>query len=444
MVNRIVAVIMILGSMALVTRADLSGGATGAPPTLVLGFMLLTAYLLGAFGEKIKLPRITGYIVAGLVLGPAALRFFDRQGVADLSFLNSLALAFIAFCAGGELKVEQIRGKLRSIGFQIAGNTLVVFVGVTSIVLALTPLIPFLHPYPFAVRLAVAGIFGAISTARSPSSAIAIISETRAKGPVTDVVLAVTVAIDVVVIMIFAIVIAVCQVLIQPGSELSLAIAGYLLLEICVAFVLGHLLGFAVIFLVQRVHVELSVIVVAMGFLVIKLSHGLSGHLQQSYDVSMNIEPLLICMAAGFTVQNFSDHGDQFLHSLDRVSLPIYVGFFAITGATIQIDLLEAGWLLGLVVVIARMAMIYVGTYLSGRAARDPPVIYQKAWLGFITQAGVSLGLVAEVVRRFPEIGTHVQTILIASITLNQIVGPVAFKYMLGRVGEAHVTPSSG
>jgi Kef-type K+ transport system membrane component KefB len=142
-------------------------------------------------------------------------------------------------------------------------------------------------------------------------------------------------------------------------------------------------------------------------------------------------------MAAGFTVQNFSKHGTIFLKRMDNVSLPIYIGFFAITGASINVDILKTAWFLGLVVALSRTFMLYAASYISGRLSKDPPRIYNNTWLGFITQAGVSLGLLAEVVRRLPGIGIPIQTILIATITLNQIVGPIAFKYALFKVGEA-------
>jgi Kef-type K+ transport system membrane component KefB len=176
-----------------------------------------------------------------------------------------------------------------------------------------------------------------------------------------------------------------------------------------------------------------------MGFLVIKFSHLFGDYLQEIHEIGLRLEPLLICMAAGFTVQNFSKHGTTFLVRMDRVSFPIYIGFFAITGANINIDVLKNAWFLGLVIVISRTIMIYIGSFISGKLARDPPRIYKNTWLGFITQAGVSLGLLTEVVRRFPDIGIHIQTILIAAITINQLVGPVAFKYALFKVGEAKV-----
>lgn len=436
MIYRTLSLLLILGAMYLMVHSDLVVGREPGSTTLVLGFLLLAAYCLGYFAERIKLPRITGYILAGLVLGPYFLKFFDAHATAELGFLNSLALSFIAFCAGGELKISHIKEKLKTISFMLMGITLVVFSGVTLAVYSISTLIPFMQDYPPLVRLAISAIFGVISTARSPSSAIAIISETKAKGPFTDTVLAVTVAMDVVVIVFFAIVISLCQVMIVPGSAIGLSFVGYLLLEILVAFVVGFLLGHGIIFLTKKVGVELPVIIGAMGFLVIKFCHSLSSSLFEAYEINVEIEPLLICMAAGFTVVNYSDVGDRFLRSMDRVSLPIYVAFFALTGAAIQVDTLVNGWALGLVVVFTRSAMIFIGSYVSGRAAGDKPILYRNAWLGFITQAGVSLGLLSEMVRRFPEVGVHIQTILIASITFNQIVGPITFKYVLGKVGE--------
>jgi len=177
-------------------------------------------------------------------------------------------------------------------------------------------------------------------------------------------------------------------------------------------------------------------VIAAMGFIVIKFCHFMGEYFNDAHDISINIEPLLICMFAGFTIQNYSKHGSTFLNRMDRVSLPIYVAFFAIAGASINISVLKSSWLLGLVIVVVRTLMILAGSRISGKISGDKTGICNNAWLGFITQAGVSLGLLSEVVRRFPEIGGDIQSILIAAITANQIVGPMAFKYALNRAGE--------
>ena len=437
---RIFTLALTVACLLLVSQISPGGAAAPSSPALVLGFLLLTAFCVGALGERIGLPRITGYILAGLLLGPHALALFDQRAVESLLFLNHIALAFIAFCAGGELKLEQIRHRLRALATILAGITVVVFLGVTLAVFIISPMMPFLEEQSAAVRLAVAAIFGVIATARSPSSAIAVIREVKARGPFTDTVLSVTVAMDMVVILLFAVVMAVGQATLTPGNPLDLGFGLHLGLELLASVLLGVLLGKAVAYLVQRLEVELPIVMAAMGFVVLRFCHLLGDYLHLAHDVRLNIEPLIICMTAGFVVQNMSGQGEAFLRSMDRISLPIYVTFFAITGATMNIEVLRDGWHLGLAIVITRLAMLYVGSFLSGKLAGEPPVIYRNAWLGFVTQAGVSLGLIAEVVRRFPRVGVPVQTILIAGITLNQMAGPVLFKYVLSRVGEARVT----
>jgi hypothetical protein len=282
-----------------------------------------------------------------------------------------------------------------------------------------------------------AAIIGVISIARSPSSVIAVISETRARGRLADTVLSVTIATDVVVILLFGMVVSFSHTLLEPAAQVGAGLFINLMLEIMLTLLLGYLLGRGIIILIRNLGDELPIIIAATGFLVIKSCHLFSDYLASVHEISLHLEPLLVCMAAGFTVQNFSGRGESFLENMDRVSLPIYVGFFAVTGAMIDLDMLRAGWLLGLLVFVMRGLMVWFGSLAGSSAAVDPPAIRRYVWLGFITQAGVSLGLVAEVVRRFPEIGLYLQSILIAAITVNQVIGPVLFKYSLRKTGEA-------
>ena len=106
-------------------------------------------------------------------------------------------------------------------------------------------------------------------------------------------------------------------------------------------------------------------------------------------------------------------------------------------GASINIEVMKNSWMIGLAIVLVRFLMLYFASFLSGKLAGDKPEIYNRYWLGFITQAGVSLGLLTEIARRFPEIGVPIQSILIAAITVNQFIGPVALKYALQKSGES-------
>jgi len=221
MQQRFIVLLILLGSMALVTWADGRSVPEQASSTLVLGFLLLTAYCIAFFLDKVRLPRITGFIIGGLILGPYVLGFFNSKSVESLSFLNTLALAFIAFSAGGELKLKNFQHQLRKILFLVLGVTTVVFVGVTTAVFLISNWIPFMSGYNPLVRVAIASIFGVIAVARSPSSTIAIISETKAKGNFTNTVLSVTIVTDILIIILFGVVISFCQLIITAGSSLN-------------------------------------------------------------------------------------------------------------------------------------------------------------------------------------------------------------------------------
>ncbi len=439
MVNRIIVLFLVIAVTMLFEKLGF-GFYRETCPALVLGIILLGAYCLGFILEKIGLPRIVGYIFAGLLMGPFALKLYTFSEVEELNFINKLALAFIALSAGGELRLANIRRALKSIIYYVSGVTLVVFIGTTLTVFALSGLIPFMAGFGSGLRLAVASVFGTIAVARSPSSAIAIISETKAKGRYTDIVLSVSVAMDVFIIILFAAVISLTKAFISGTKSIDMSLISSLSFEIATTFLIGFLLGKFIVFLLEKVHLEFPVVIVAMGFIVIEFSHFLGGYLREVHDIGFDLEPLLICMAAGFTVQNFSDHGESFLERMDRVSMPIYIAFFAMTGASMDLNVLRTGWLLGLIIVVVRLVSVYFGSYISGRLAKNEPIIYKNVWLGFITQAGVSLGLLIEVARRFPDLGPPIQTILTASIIINQLIGPVAFKWGLEKVGETNVT----
>ncbi len=439
MIHRLLVFAILIASMVFIVNGEGYLEAQYLSPTLVLGFLLLSAYCISFFLEKLKLPRITGYIIAGLMLGPYLFGFYQQETIDNLSFLNSMALAFIAFCAGGELKLSYFRYKLKAILYLMVGGTLIIFVGVTGVVFGISGMIPFMESYPIPVKLAISCIFGVIAVARSPSSAIAIISEIKAKGEYTDTVLSVIIVTDVVIIVLFGIVLSFCQAIFNVGSSIDPTFILGLVFEILISFISGFFLGKATIFLIDKVRVEFPVVILIVGFMVIKFSHFIGNYLHESYNIGLNLEPLLICIAAGFTVQNFSEHGEVFLARLDKISFPVYIAFFALTGASINIEILKSGWFLGLVIVVVRIVMIMIGSFFSGKLSGDKPEIYKNTWLGFITQAGVSIGLLTEVVRRFPEIGVPIQTVLIASIVVNQLAGPIAFKYALIKVGETNM-----
>ncbi len=192
----------------------------------------------------------------------------------------------------------------------------------TLTIFAISTFIPFMAEMSALIRFAISSIFGIIAVARSPFSAIAIISETNSKSEYSDKILSVTIVTDVVTL--FGIVVSFCQVILSTGRSIDLSFIFYLIFEIFIAFIIGFFLGRSIVYLIRTVKVELPVVILGVGFMVVKFSCFLAEYLYYTHDIVLNLEPLLICMAAGFTIQNFSKQGKTFLIKMDRVSLPIY------------------------------------------------------------------------------------------------------------------------
>jgi hypothetical protein len=191
----------------------------------------------------------------------------------------------------------------------------------------------------------------------------------------------------------------------------------------------------------RYVRAELLVFILALAFMVTLFSRQFAMLLDNLYSISLHLEPMLICVTAGFWVRNFSPDGGLFMETIDRSSLPIYVIFFSLTGAALKIDALSQTWLIALLLVAVRCLLVWLGAYLGGSLSGDPPRLRRMSGLSFIAQAGVSLGLAGIVTRSFPEWGAALSTTIVAIVAVNQIIGPIAFKFALGRVGEARASP---
>jgi Kef-type K+ transport system membrane component KefB len=433
------AVIVALMGLALFAFGDAAIFAD-ARSTMTFGFLLLAAYLIGDLLSRFKLPKLTGYILAGIVFGPHLLDLVDADTVRELKLIDDLALTFIAFAAGGELRLDGLRERRRSITLTVLCQTVIVFLGVAGVVLAARSLLPFLAGKPAGHGLAVAFLLGTFALARSPASAIAIISECKARGPFTEMVLGVTVVIDVLVIVVFGAMISIGQVLITPGVQLDFQLLIVIAVDLAGSILAGFVVGWVILLYMRYVRAEVLVFILALAFTVTLFSRQFALLLEHVFSVALHLEPMLICVTAGFWVRNFSPDGGLFMQTIDRSSLPIYVIFFSLTGAALQIDALGQTWVIALLLVAVRSLLVWLGAYLAGSLAGDPPVMRRMSGLGFIAQAGVSLGLAGIVMRSFPEWGAALSTTIVAIVALNQIIGPVAFKFALGAVGEARAS----
>ncbi|GAB4266957.1 MAG: hypothetical protein Kow0092_20100 [Deferrisomatales bacterium] len=429
------ALLLVMGAVGRVPES--TGLFEPARLSLSYGFLLLEAYLVGGIFRRVGLPRISGYIVTGIVCGPYVLGFIGAEMAVQMKLIDRLALSFIALTAGAELKMSVLRERGRVIGWIIGCLTLLVLLGIATATGALRHLLPFARHAGGAEVVAMGALMGVIAVARSPTSAIAIIKECRAGGRFTDTVFGVTVAMDSLVILLFGLVVAVSEAVVRSTGDLDLVFLGIVGLQLGTSLGIGAAVGHGVAFYIRRIEKDLSVLLVVLAFLITQASQWLSHVMDAQLGVAFHLEPLLIATAAGFTVQNFTGEGRRLLEGLHAIALPIFVVFFSMAGVSLKLGTLAGIWPVALLFVGARMGLISTAGYLGCRMARESERFARLCGFAFYTQAGVSLGLTQELVRRFPEWDVGIGTFLVACITVNEIVGPVSFKFALDRMGES-------
>jgi Kef-type K+ transport system membrane component KefB len=424
-VRRLFVIAAALGLMWTLEAAQGSTQPSSGMALAAIGFVVLAAFTFGELVAAIRLPRITGYIISGVILGPEIAGILSRPVVADMGVFNTLALGLIALSAGLEIDIGAMRRVLRTMSAIIVA-TLVLLLVVVGGGLYLTHL--YLYPLPVdsdnkALFLAV--LIAVLGTGTSPSITLAMVRETKARGRLTDLTLGLAVLKDVVVIVALAVTIAVGRNAIAPESSGGIApviqeMAERLGLSIGVGAVVGVLL----ILYVKYVHRELL-----LGAVVaVLLTAEVSAHL--------DLELLLVLITAGFVVRNASDQEHHLLPSLQRISLPVFVVFFTTAGAHVDLEATMTVLPFAGGAAVARAVVYYVATRFGVWVGGEAPEIRKNAWYGFIPQAGVTLGLVLLASHSVPELHDQIQRIGLAVVAINLLVGPVLLGLALGRAGE--------
>lgn len=424
----------VLVAFMVLLRDGMGGIGLRPPPvlaTLALGFLLVTSFVAGKIVQGIRLPRITGYILFGMIAGPSILGLVTRTDLAQLRLIDDIAISLIALSAGAELRVRELRERLRPIVTIMATEMTAVFVIVAGAVLLLGDVLPFTAGRPFVAVAAVAVIFASIAIANSPSVAIAIINDTRSKGPVANTILSVTVIKDVAVVILFALALSVARTMLSPEGGFDTAFFRDISWEIGGSIVVGAIVGWLVAFYLRHVGANMVLFAFAIAFI------------NSTIASELHLEVLLVSLSAGFFLENVSPvHGEPFLDAVNRNSLPIYALFFAIAGANLELARLRELWPFALGFAALRMFAIWGGTHIGAKLSHAEPAVLRYTWLGFVPQAGVTLGMVIIIARAFPAWGDELQTLFVAMVAIHQIVGPVMLQYGLDKAGEIGKKPS--
>lgn len=392
--------------------------------TIALGFMLMGAFIGGKFAALVKLPRVTGYLAVGVIVGPHLSGLVTTDMLYAAKAIEGIAVALIALTAGGEIRMGWVKQQLRRLTL-ITFSELTVVAGVVVLVVFLgRGLFPFMPSDDLGEAAVIAMVFGAIAVANSPTVTIAVIAETASEGPLTRTVLGVTILKDVCVIVLFAIAMTIAKDALGSGDDTSVALT--ILRELGGSIAVGVVVGIGIDLFLRHIGRDTPVFLLAVCFAIWQVS------------ATFHLETLLVALAAGFWVENFARaDGDALIKGVERLSLPVYALFFASAGAKVDLGALAELWPFALALTVARALSVWTGTYIGARLARVEPEVQRYAWLGFISQAGVTLALSTIVARQFPGWGDGVQAIIIAMIAIHEIVGPIGFQQALRRSGEA-------
>ncbi|MHC4183233.1 MAG: cation:proton antiporter [Planctomycetota bacterium] len=384
---------------------------------LCLGIILVGALVAEKIVNYIKVPAITSYILLGILLGPYALNITGEGLMAASELLSNIVLGFIAFHIGKNFSLENFR--------RIGKTVLSVSLSVTvATLICVTVGIYYVAQQPFHIAL----MFGAISTATAPATTMMVIRQYRARGLFTDVLLGTVAIDDAWGIMIFSVSLAIAQI-IQLGQFSELIIM-FVTIKAAGKIFLSMILGLLIAFLVSRASVYLKRREVMLTFILgaVLINTGIA--------LFFNISPLLSNMFFGAVLVNIEKTSFRFFDSLSAVDWPLYIMFYVLAGANLDIGLLSALGLIGSVYIISRIMGRIGGAYAGAVIAGTDKSIKKYMGLALMAQAGVAIGLAMMAKANLPHTGGTILNTIIATTVIYEILGPIATRYSLIKAGD--------
>ena len=395
----------------------------------ILAGICAVSYVAGEVLARRHVPRLPVYLAVGALAGLVISKARDDAHVA-FPQVSAVALGVIGFVAGSHLVWPTIRPHLRAIGLQVVGMSLAVPLLASGVVIIV------LRDQDLSITIATALLVGTVMLALSPPEAIAIISENRAKGPFTQLVLGATVVMDVVVVVGFSVAMTVTSSLLgEEGSlgDLVVGVSAGLLLSVAAGLLVGGLLF--VIVRGSSGYPTAAVLIMAASAVSVWLAVVAVRWAEERLGVHAEVESLLVAMIAGVLVANAAV-GEKFHHLLERLAPPVYVVFFTLTGLGLHLDSLLAAAAPAILLWVVRGAGLWVGSRAAMTIAREDDLVRRVAWKAYMPQAGIALALAATVAETYPEFGDVFATVVIGTVVLNEAIGPFFLKSALTAVGE--------
>ena len=380
---------------------------------LYLSIMIFVGMAFGRLAKLCKLPNVTGYLVGGLILGPSVLGIVPAQALEGMNLISNVALGFIAFSIGNEFKLSYFK----RVG--VTPIVIAVLESLLAVVFVVAGLILAGFEVPFAL------VLGSIAAATAPAATIMVIKQYKARGPMTETLLSVVAIDDATALIFFSICVAIAGAMSGNVSSLAESLLAPLV-EIFGAVLLGFALG--LLFLLPLRWFKKSGNRLALIFGFVFLGVGIADLL--------GVSSLLLCMAMGAALANFSREADSVMKLADGVTPPLFLLFFVTSGAELQLSVLPSIGLAGVIYVLLRVAGKFSGAWLGGKVCQAQESVRRYLGLALVPQAGVAIGLSLIATTAVPEYGATIRAIILCGTLIYEMVGPALAKLSLTKAGE--------
>ena len=404
---------------------------------ITLSIALLAGLVLSRLAKVLQLPAVTAYLIAGILVGPYLLGALGVEGLGfnhdtnsphNYSILCDLALGFIAFAIGNEFRIKD----LKKIGKQ--ATVIGVFQAVATTILVDVAMIGLHFLMPDVLPLPVAIVLGAVATATAPAATLMVVKQYKAKGPLTNLLLPIVALDDAVGLVIFAISFGIARSIGMGNADL-ISIILEPVLEVVLSLGLGALMGVLFHLTERFFHSRSKRLAVSVGFVMITV--GLSLLSFDFLGVHIAFSSLLTCMMLGTVFCNICDLSEELMDRVDRWTAPLFVLFFVISGAELELSVFTQ-WLvvlIGVVYIISRSLGKYFGAFASAKMTNCEPNIVKYLGITLLPQAGVALGMASKANAAL-EHGELVLNITLFAVLIYEIVGPFLTKISLLKAGE--------
>ncbi len=380
---------------------------------ILLALMIFIGMALGRLVKHLKLPNVTGYLLAGLLLGPSVFGVISNDFLNAIAIISDAALGFIAFSIGNEFKVSYFK----RVG--VMPIVIAIFESLFAVVFVTVALI--IAEFDVAFSL----VLGSIAAATAPAATIMVIKQYKARGPVTQTLLSVVAIDDATALIMYSISIAIASAI--SGQAVS---AGQLILkpiiEIGGALVVGAILGFIYLLPLKFFKKDGNRLSLSIAFIFMGL--GLSS--------LFGFSSLLFCMAMGAVIANFSKDVNHIMKLNDKITPPIFMLFFVASGAGLNLSVLPSVGLMGIIYIIVRVIGKMFGASLGARLCKADKNVRKYLGPALIPQAGVAIGLSLAATTVVPQYATQIRTVILCGTLIYELIGPAISKTSLKKAGE--------